>query len=189
MDESTTPLVGYARVSTSDQNLARQTAALTEVGCLRIFEEQFSGAIKDRPELNAMLRYVRKGDVIVVTELSRLGRSLSHLIDTVTGLEERGVGFRSLSEHIDTTTSSGRLIFHLLGALAEFERQLIRERTLAGLEQAKLRGVVLGRKKVITPDRLSEARKMLDGGEHSITTIAHILGVGRSTLYRALEDA
>jgi DNA invertase Pin-like site-specific DNA recombinase len=188
MDESTTPLVGYARVSTTDQNLARQTAALKDVGCIKIFEEQYSGAIKDRPQLNAALRYVRKGDVIVVTELSRLGRSLSHLIEVVTGLEAQGVGFRSLSEHIDTTTSSGRLVFHMMGALAEFERQLIRERTLAGLEQAKLRGVTLGRKKVMTQDRLALAKRMLDEGE-SVRTIADVIGVGRSTLYRHLESA
>ncbi len=125
-------LVGYARVSTSDQNLDLQVDALNRAGCGRVFTDTASGSLAERPQLSAALDYLRSGDTLVVWRLDRLGRSLSHLVETVKGLEERGVGFRSAQESIDTTTYGGRLVFHLFCALAEFERDLIRERTHAG---------------------------------------------------------
>ena len=125
-------LVGYARVSTSDQTLDPQHDALLAAGCYRVFADVASGALAARPELDRALDHLRTGDVLVVWRLDRLGRSLRHLIDVVTALDARGIGFRSLTEHIDTTTAEGRLVFHLFGALAEFERDLIRDRTLAG---------------------------------------------------------
>ena len=123
-------LIGYARVSTGEQNLTLQTDALKQAGCRRVFEDKVSGAKRDRPGLKAALEYVREGDTLLVWRLDRLGRSLKDLIELIAGLEKRGVGFRSLQESIDTTTSGGRLIFHVFGALAEFERNLIRERTV-----------------------------------------------------------
>jgi DNA invertase Pin-like site-specific DNA recombinase len=133
-------LIGYARVSTHDQTLALQQDALTKAGCNKIFTDTASGAQTERKGLEAALAYVRSGDSLVVWRLDRLGRSLPHLITTMTALEERGIGFKSLTENIDTTTSGGKLIFHIFGALAEFERNLIRERTQAGLTAARARG-------------------------------------------------
>ena len=133
-------LIGYARVSTHDQTLALQQDALTKAGCNKIFTDKASGAKTERKGLDEALNYVRKGDTLVVWRLDRLGRSLPHLITTMTALEERGIGFKSLTENIDTTTSGGKLIFHIFGALAEFERNLIRERTQAGLTAARARG-------------------------------------------------
>src|SRR5436305_14159384 len=133
-------LIGYARVSTTDQTTDPQIDALTAAACDRIFREKASGALRERPELAAALDYIRPGDTLVVTKLDRLGRSLPHLIETLTGLGERGVGFRSLGEGIDTTTSAGRLMMHVLGAIAQFERDLIVERTRAGLAPAPARG-------------------------------------------------
>jgi DNA invertase Pin-like site-specific DNA recombinase len=133
-------LIGYARVSTHEQTLHLQQDALTKVGCTKIFTDTASGAKTERKGLEEALTYVRKGDILVVWRLDRLGRSLPHLITTMTDLEERGIGFKSLTENIDTTTSGGKLIFHIFGALAEFERNLIRERTTAGLTAARARG-------------------------------------------------
>src|SRR6476646_2843800 len=133
-------LVGYARVSTLDQKPALQTNALSSAGCERIFTETASGAQRDRPELTAALAYLRSGDTLVVWKLDRLARSMHQLIETVEELQARGIELRSLTESIDTATSGGRLVFHIFGALAEFERALIRERTRAGLEAARLRG-------------------------------------------------
>lgn len=181
-------LIGYARVSTVDQDPQMQISALLDAGCERIFEEKASGTKDDRPELEATLRYLRDGDTLAVWKLDRLGRSLKHLIKVVADLDERGIAFRSLTEGFDTGTPGGRLIFHIFGALAEFERALIAERTAATLAEKKANGVKLGRKIVITPDRLAQAQRMLDEGE-SVRTIAHVLGVGKSTLYRALEQA
>src|SRR5208283_33119 len=130
-------LVGYARVSTRDQNAALQREALAKAGCGRVFEEAASGAQRDRPQLMAALDYVRAGDTLIVWKLDRLARSLKQLIETVEELERRNIGFRSLTEAIDTTTTGGRLVFQIFGALAEFERGLIRERTRAGLESAR----------------------------------------------------
>jgi DNA invertase Pin-like site-specific DNA recombinase len=148
------PLIGYARVSTVDQDVALQRDALHQAGCTRIFEDYgVSGVKTERPALLAALAYIREGDVLVVWKLDRLGRSLAHLITTVSDLEKRGVGLRSLTEAIDTTTSGGRLIFHVFGALGQFERDVIRERTRAGLTAAAARGRKGGRKPVVTADK------------------------------------
>jgi DNA invertase Pin-like site-specific DNA recombinase len=133
-------LIGYARVSTHDQTLNLQKDALEKAGCTKIFADTASGAQAERKGLEEALNYVRTGDTLVVWRLDRLGRSLPHLISTMTNLEDRGIGFKSLTENIDTTTSGGKLIFHIFGALAEFERNLIRERTQAGLTAARARG-------------------------------------------------
>jgi len=180
-------LIGYARVSTEDQNLDLQRQALTTAGCEHIFEDQVSGAVADRPGLSKALKTVGTGDVLVVWKLDRLGRSLSHLIAVIQDLGDRGAGFRSLSENIDTTTAGGRLVFHMMGALAEFERALIAERTRAGIAAAKARGVHVGRRKALTSAQVSHARMLIDGGE-SPSVVARTLNVGRSTLYRALEQ-
>ena len=151
-------LIGYARVSTAEQDTALQTDALQKAGCERIFEDTVSGAKAERPGLASALAYLRDGDVLMVWRLDRLGRSLAHLIEVVGALEMRGIGFRSLTEAIDTTTSGGRLIFHVFGALGQFERDLIRERTRAGLVAAAARGRRGGRKPVITSEKLQRAR-------------------------------
>jgi DNA invertase Pin-like site-specific DNA recombinase len=140
-------LIGYARVSTHDQTLNLQLDSLKSAGCSRIFEDHISGTKAERPGLTDAISHLRSGDTLVVWRLDRLGRSLRHLIDTITELEQRGIGFKSLQENIDTTSSSGKLIFHIFGSLAEFERDLIRERTTAGLEAARSRGRVGGRSK------------------------------------------
>ena len=137
--------VGYARVSTHDQHLALQLDALRKAGCRQVYEEVVSGARADRPVLQQALAHLRKGDVLMIWKLDRLGRSLRHLIEVVSDLAQRGIGFKSLQEHLDTTTSSGKLVFHMFGALAEFERDLIRERTHAGLTAARARGRLGGR--------------------------------------------
>lgn len=177
--------IGYARVSTTDQNTDLQREALKRAGCEQIFEDQVSGAVKKRPGLEKALSLIGAGDVLVVWRLDRLGRSLPHLIEVIGALGERGAGFRSLTESIDTTTAGGRLVFHMMGALAEFERSLIQERTKAGLDAARSRGVKGGRPKVLTKAQVSHARKLIDAGE-SPTAVAKSLGVGRSTLYREL---
>src|SRR3712207_2162831 len=150
-------MVGYARVSTTDQTLSLQQDALMRAGCERIFSDTMSGAKAERPGLVQALRFMRSGDVLVVWKLDRLGRSLKNLIDVVTELETLGIGFRSITESIDTTTSGGKLIFHIFGALAEFERELIRERTSAGLAAARARGRKGGRPRVAA---LSDPKKI-----------------------------
>ena len=182
-------LLGYARVSTGEQELGLQHDALTAAGCARIFSDTASGALRDRPELARVLDHLRAGDTLVVWRLDRLGRSLRHLIDTVSMLAERGVGFRSLQESIDTTTPGGRLVFHVFAALAEFERDLIRERTNAGLAAARARGRKGGRPSVMTPDKLTVAREMYASGEHTVAAIAAILGVSRASIYRHLAPS
>jgi DNA invertase Pin-like site-specific DNA recombinase len=178
-------LVGYARVSTADQNTDAQLTALHAAGCVRVFTESASGALRQRPELAAALDYIRPGDVLVVTKLDRLGRSLSHLIDTIHSLADRGVGFRSLGEAIDTTTPTGRLLLHVIGAIAEFERDIIRERTRESLAEARRQGRTGGRPSKITPGKVEAARALIDAGR-SVTEAAAAVGVGRATLYRAL---
>lgn len=178
-------LIGYARVSTVDQNPQLQLDALAAAGCERVFTEQASGARADRPELRAVLDYLRPGDVLVVWRLDRLGRSLQHLIATVTALGERGVGFRSLTEAIDTTTAAGRLLFHIMGALSEFERELIRERTMAGLAAAAAAGRTGGRPG-LSDATVSAGRQLVAGGM-TVDQAAKMLRVGRSTLYRYLQ--
>ncbi len=181
--------VGYARVSTGEQILDLQLDALAAAGCGKVFEETASGAKADRPILAEALSYVREGDTLVVWRLDRLGRSLPHLIETVALLAERGIGFRSLTEQIDTTTPGGKPVFHVFGALAEFERDLVRERTHAGLAAARARGRTGGRpKKLADPKRLALARALYDGGQADVATICQTLGVSRATLYRALNE-
>jgi DNA invertase Pin-like site-specific DNA recombinase len=179
--------VGYARVSTLDQDLALQLDALTAARCGKVFEDRASGARTDRPGLEKALDYAREGDVLIVWKLDRLGRSLPHLIETVSALEKRGVGFRSLTEAIDTTTPGGRLVFHLFGALGQFERDLIRERTRAGLAAAEARGRKGGRKPVITADKLKRAREIIDKGL-TVREAAVRLKVGKTALYDALRQ-
>jgi len=181
-------LVGYARVSTAEQDPALQLDALNGAGCWRVFTDHASGSREDRPELVAALDSLRPGDTLVVWRLDRLGRSLPHLIETVTALQDRGVGFRSVTEAIDTTTAGGRLVFHLFGALAEFERQLIRDRTLAGLAAAaRARGRVGGRPRTMTPAKLRLARAMrAQTPPVSLGQIAVELGLPKSTVARNL---
>src|SRR3954465_9092605 len=181
------PLIGYARVSTVDQDLALQRDALHQVGCTRIFEDfGVSGAKTERPALTAALAYIREGDVLVVWKLDRLGRSLAHLIDTVSDLEKRGIGLRSLTAAIDTTTPGGRLIFHIFGALGQFERDLIRERTRAGLAAAAARGRKGGRKPAVDAEKLARARSMVAKGL-TVREAAIRLKVGKTALYEALR--
>ncbi len=161
-----------------------QLDALAEVGCHRVFKERASGASDRRVELTNLFDHVRPGDTVVVWRLDRLGRSLRHLIDTVNSLADRKVGFRSLTENIDTTTSGGKLVFHIFGALAEFERELIRERTQAGLSAARARGRVGGRPSVMTPDKIAEARRMYESGDYTWVQIGDMFGVSRMTVYR-----
>lgn len=182
-------LIGYARVSTSDQNADAQLDALTQAGCLKVFTDRASGAIDERPELNRMLDQLRPGDTVVVFKLDRLGRNLKHLIQTISSLEERGIGFRSLTEGIDTTSPGGRLLFHLIGAVAQFERDLIGERTRAGLEAARARGRNGGRPTVMSSAKLDVARKMYASRGHTVAEIAETLGVSRATIYRSLRTA
>lgn len=179
-------LIGYARVSTWDQNLDLQVDALTQAGCVRIFTDKASGTRTDRPQLAAALDYARPGDTLIVWRLDRLGRSLKHLVETVSGLDDAGIGFKSIHENIDTTTSTGRLVFHIFAALAEFERELIVDRTKAGLAAARERGSRPGRKPSLTPDQVSVVRQMHAEGKHTVSAIAAIVGVSRATVYRHL---
>lgn len=180
-------LIGYARVSTWEQSPELQLDALSGAGCIRIFEETASGTKTDRPQLSAALDFAREGDTIVVWRLDRLGRSLKHLMETVTMLGDRGIGFKSLHENIDTTTSTGRLVFHIFGALAEFERDLIVDRTNAGLMAARERGTKSGRKPSLTPDQINVVRLMHSQGQHTVSAIADVVGVSRATVYRCLD--
>ena len=182
--------VGYARVSTRDQHLALQRDALRKAGCQQIYEEVVSGARAERPVLQQTLAHLRKGDVLLIWKLDRLGRSLRHLIAVVTDLAERGIGFKSLQEHLDTTTSSGKLMFHMFGALAEFERDLIRERTQAGLAAARARGKQGGRPKAAAlgdPKQVALAQALYNDRSHSIADICKTLRVSRATLYRYIQ--
>lgn len=179
-------LVGYARVSTQDQDLALQREALTSAGCEKLFTEKASGAQRDRPALQAALHYTRSGDTLVVWKLDRLARSLKQLIETVEELEERKIGLRSLTEAIDTTTSGGKLVFHVFAALAEFERGLIRERTRAGLDAARAQGRTGGRPPAMKAADLAAARALLRDPEITVANAAKRLGVAPSTLYRHL---
>ena len=180
-------LIGYARVSTNDQDPALQLDALRDAGVKRVFEDRgVSGAKTERPGLTQALAFLREGDTLVVWRLDRLGRSMTHLLETVGKLEAEGIGFRSLTENIDTTTPTGRLVFHIFGALGQFERDLIRERTNAGLRAAAARGRKGGRPKVVTEDKLSRARAYIDQGL-TVREAASRVKVGKSTLYDALR--
>jgi DNA invertase Pin-like site-specific DNA recombinase len=179
--------IGYARVSTSDQDPTLQLDALEKIGCIRVFRDKASGAKTDRPGLSSALAFVRGGDVLVVWKLDRLGRSLPHLIETVSMLDARGVGFRSLTEAIDTTTPGGRLIFHIFGALSQFERDLIRERTRAGLAAALARGRKGGSPRSMTDDKLRVAQLLMKQGL-TVREAAARIKVGKTTLWGAVGE-
>ena len=176
-------LIGYARVSTAEQTLALQTDALTAAGCEKLFTEVAGGARTERPGLDQAIEFCRPGDTLVVWKLDRMGRSMAHLIETIRQLEQRGVGFCSLTEQIDTTTPSGRLIFHVFGALAEFERDLIRERVQAGLRSARARGR-LGGRPPISAEVKAIAQVLLADKSLSSKQICERLGIAKSTLYK-----
>ena len=180
-------LIGYARVSTTDQNLEPQVDALKSAGCETVFEDVISGTKAERPGLNDAVAFLRSGDTLVVWKLDRLGRSMKHLVETVTALGDCGVDFRSLTEGVDTTTTGGTLVFHLFGALAQFERDLIVERTQAGLKAATTHGRKGGRKPVVTHKKLEQARAHISGGL-TVREAAARLKVGKTSLYKALRD-
>src|SRR5881398_1352852 len=183
-------LIGYARVSTTDQTLDLQKDALEKIGCSKIFSDTASGAATERKGLDEALAYVREGDSLVVWRLDRLGRTLKHLIETITDLSKRHIGFKSLTENIDTTTSGGKLIFHIFGALAEFERDLIRERTNAGLTAARARGRLVGRPKaqtLNTPKKVALAQSLYENKNNTIEEICKTLHISRATLYRYIQ--
>ncbi|MBI3439217.1 MAG: recombinase family protein [Proteobacteria bacterium] len=179
-------LVGYARVSTADQDTALQVEALKAAGCKRIFRETASGAQRDRPELAKALDYIREGDTLCVWKLDRLARSLRQLLETGEALAERGIGLRSLTESIDTTTPGGRLVFHVFGALAEFERGIIRERTVEGLKLARRMGRKGGRPRAMAAADVAKAKAMLAAPDITVEEVAKTLGVSAATLYRYL---
>src|SRR5512134_1748598 len=180
-------LIGYARVSTADQTLDLQKDALEKAGCTKIFTDTASGAKAERTGLDEALNYVRQGDTLVVWRLDRLGRSLTHLIETITGLNNRGVGFKSITEAIDTTTSGGKLVFHIFGALAEFERDIIRERTQAGLSAARARGRRGGRPKALTSKKAQQLQTLYADKTNTIDEICRTLNISRATLYRYIN--
>lgn len=179
-------LVGYARVSTQEQNIDLQLQALKNIGCKKIFTEKVSGSKRDRPAFKNAINYMRKSDILVVWKLDRLARSLKQLIDTVEKLESEDIGFRSLTESIDTTNSGGKLIFHIFGSLAEFERNLIRERTLAGLAAAKAMGRLGGRPAALNNSDIVIAKALLKDKTITVKEVANRLKVNPSTLYRYL---
>ena len=176
--------IGYARVSTEDQTLDLQRDALKKAKCRQIYEEHASGKNTARPQLEACLKSLREGDALIVWRLDRLGRSLADLIRLTQNLQARGIAFASLTERIDTRSPTGQLVFHMFGALAEFERNLIRERTMAGLKAARARGRKGGRPRKLTPKDLKTVRALLRSGEVLVSTIAEQFRVARSTLYR-----
>jgi len=179
--------IGYARVSTEDQKLDLQLDAFLKIGCSKTFHDIASGAKSQRQGLTEALEYARPGDVLVVWKLDRLGRSLQHLIETIKILDARKIGFRSLQENIDTTTPGGKLIFHMFGALAEFERDLIKERTQAGLKAARARGRVGGRPKAMDEKKIRQAQSLMADTENTIADICQTLKVKRSTLYKYVK--
>jgi DNA invertase Pin-like site-specific DNA recombinase len=183
-------LIGYARISTQDQTLNLQKDALEKLGCTKIFTDTASGAKAERKGLDEALEYVREGDTLVVWRLDRLGRSLKHLIETITELNNRKIGFKSIQESIDTTTSGGKLVFHIFGALAEFERDIIRERTQAGLLAARARGRLGGRPKakaLNTPKKITLAQSLYNDKNNTIDEICKTLNISRATLYRYIK--
>ncbi|WP_424361403.1 recombinase family protein [Methylocystis parvus] len=182
-------LLGYARVSTLDQDFALQLDALKVAGCERIFQEKASGAKEDRPELSRFLDHARDGDLLVVWKLDRLARSLKQLVLVLEDLGKRGIGFRCLAPAIDTTTPEGRLVYSITGAFAEFEREIISQRTRAGLKAALARGRKGGRPKALNTDDLAKARAMLRDPSISVAAIAKVLGVSRVTIYSYLPEA
>lgn len=179
-------LVGYVRISTREQNFELQKQALVDAGCETIFVEQASGAERDRPELKSAMQFMRAGDVLVVWKLDRLARSLKQLLETVEHLRNNEIGFKSLTETIDTTTPAGTFVLQVFGALAEFERELIRERTIAGLDHARSQGRVGGRPRSLSANRITMVKALLSDGKLTVAQVAAEVGVSESTLYRYL---
>lgn len=177
-------LIGYARISTGEQNLDLQIDALQDAGCARVFTDTISGAKAERPGLAEALTFLREDDTLVVWRLDRLGRSLKDLVQRIEEMQGSNVGFRSLNEHIDTTSPVGKFQFHVFSALAEFERDLIRQRTMAGLEAARARGRTGGRKRVMTPAKVKMAAQLIHNPQTSVREICATLNVSKSTLYR-----
>ena len=180
--------IGYARVSTVEQNLELQTDALEKAGCEKVFSDTVSGAKDDRKGLREAIEFSRAGDSLIVWKLDRLGRSLKHLIETINRLHEKKVGFVSVQESIDTTTPGGKLVFHVFGALAEFERELISERTNAGLASARARGRLGGRPKAVTDRQLQIAKTMLADPQTTVKEVCQTLQISKTTLYRYLKE-
>lgn len=181
-------LLGYARVSTLEQNLQAQIDQLNQVGCEQLFCDQTSGLLKERPGLNEMKKALRKGDTLVVWRLDRLGRSLPDLLEWVDFLEQKGVALRSLHEAIDTSTSTGKLVFHLFAALAEFERNLIRERTLTGLASARARGKLGGRPPALTSQQRQALVTLYEKGELTVKQLCQMFHISKPTLYAYLDQ-
>lgn len=177
-------LIGYARISTTDQNLNLQKDALEDFGCAKVFTDVVSGAKSERTGLNEALVFLREGDSLVVWKLDRLGRSLRDLINIVQGLDERKISFVCTTQNIDTRTPSGKLFFHIFGALAEYEREIIRERTKAGLSAARARGRTGGRKRAMTDEQIEQAKAMMANPKLKIKAICQTLGVSKATLYK-----
>lgn len=182
-------LIGYARVSTLEQNLDLQNDALKKGGCRKIFTDKASGSAQERDGLDRAVESLREGDTLVVWKLDRLGRSLAHLVTLLNDLKDRKIGFRSLQENIDTTSGVGKLVFHIFASLAEFERDLIRERTLAGIASARARGRLGGRPRALDAKRIAQAKAMHKDKKIPIKEISATLGIGRTTLYRYLNGA
>lgn len=180
-------LVGYARVSTLEQNLDLQFHALKKEGCSKIFKDAISGSKKERPGLFKLMDYLREGDTLIVWRLDRLGRSLKDLIEIISELEKRNIGFRSIQDSIDTTTPTGKFFFHVTGAFAELERNLIRERTMAGLQAARARGKLGGRPKKISESKFELAKKLYDQKEKTVAEICEDLGFSRASFYNYLK--
>lgn len=180
-------LIGYARVSTHGQNDDSQIDELTKAGCEKIFADKVTGKLASRPELDACLAYVREGDTLVITRLSRAMRSLKHLLALADDLQARGVGLKVLKQDIDTTTPTGRLVFHILGAIDEFHRELIVEGTREGLAAARARGRLGGRKPKLSAVKVKRARELYDAKLMTVAEIAATMGCSRQTIYRALE--
>ncbi len=188
VEKASPRLVGYARVSTDVQTTRLQRDALHAAGVDVVFEDKESGALRSRPRLDRALAELRAGDTLVVWKLDRLGRSLRNLLEVAETLRERGVALRSLTEHIDTASAAGKMLYAVLGAVAQFERDVLRERTVAGMRAAKNRGEHIGRPLALTPSQIREARKMLERGGNP-SHVASVLRVGRSTLYRAIAPS
>lgn len=179
--------VGYARVSTADQHLDMQNDALKKAGCEELYQDVVSGAKAKRPGLDSLLEYVREGDIVVVWKLDRLGRSVQHLIELIQLLDEKKVGFQSIQENIDTTTSGGKLIFHMFSALAEFERDLIRERTQAGLKAARARGRLGGRPPLLDKRQVDRMMELYNEGKSTVEEIRKIFNISRPSFYNYLK--
>ncbi len=182
-------LIGYARASTLEQNLKLQRDALKKAGCRKIYTDKAGGSVEGRSGLAKALESLRRGDKLVVWKLDRLGRSLSHLVTLLEELKEQGVGFRSLQENINTTSGVGKLVFHIFASLAEFERDLLRERTLAGIASARSQGRLGGRPRALDAKQIAQAKAMHKSGKIPLNEICAKLGVGRTTLYRYLKGA